>query len=788
MLKNLLRIPLRNLFHNGIYTLTNVLGMSVAVAAAIVAYINYDYAASYDDFHSNVGSIYRVIGIRAIDQKETRYGIVPLPLGPALERDLPGVGRAVRIEPAGSIVRCGNNTFDETILYADPGFFEMFTFPLAKGTADLSRRNQIVISEEYAEKLFAGQDPIGRVLTSTYSNGQVRDLVVSGVLKESPRNSSIRFDMVAASDVLVDVGLNTANDWSVWTGALFLQVTDPAALPKIADHLKRYVAVQNAANVQVQLAGYRVESIKQSHAHNEATRNNVLSRGTPASHVYGMMFLGLQMLLLACFNFVNSGIVLAGRRQKEIGVRKVLGSRRWQLVAQFLSESVLLCLVSLALGLVLAWVILPYFNDLYVFVHLTMQISGNWDFLLFLAALLIATGIGAALYPALVMSAPQPVRVLRGEYRTRRVTAVMRVLLTAQFALSIMTVIGSLSFARNADYVRDLDVGFQREGMITVPVSDGTAFARLKDEIAGNPAVESVSGSEHYFYARGALRSLRYAGVEQAALVYNVGFNFIETMRLRLVEGRAFDERLATDQDDAVVVSRMLVRELGWDSAVGKAVSLEDHRYQVVGVIEDILPSGPWRPMEPVLLRLAAPDSLGLMQVRVRPEATERVFEEIRNAWPRLFPDRTFNGFFDHPSLTEALQISENVKKNMDALGAAMVLLSCIGLLALVSLNVTARKREVGIRRVLGATTTQLVRLINRIFVVPAVCALLLADVGGYLLVKLLLGAIYTYNSGVDARALIAANIIVGVVALVTITTRVYRAASANPVQTLRHE
>ncbi len=787
MLKNFLKMSLRSLRRNKAYALINIVGLSIAIACAIVAYINYDYAQKYDAFHKNGPSIYRVFSIRHLNRQDVQYGIAPVPLGPALSRNIAGIVNSVRLEWTNAIVRNHDRVFSEHILCADNGFFSMFTFPLKSGTADLKNRSQVVISEEYANKYFGAGNPIGKTLTCLIADAQ-RELTVSGVVQKFPSNSSITFDLLASNDLLFDVGINKADDWSFWSGVLFVQVRDMGVLPALNRQLICCLQPAASANPKMPLSGFGIMPLAMVSRHNENLRSNELVSGTPISHVVGVAGMGLLLLLLACFNFINIAIAFSDQRAKEIGVRKVLGSNRFQLIMQFIGENICLCLTAMAGGLVLTKLALPAFNRLYPFVQLSLNLGKDWKLIAFLFVLLFVTGIIASLYPAMVITAPQPVSVLRGRFKTRKVSLTMRILLSFQFTLSIIMVIGSIAFAKNAEFSKKFDYGFQKNGIVSLPLPSSASFAALKSEMEKDPGIETISGCQTHIYYIGSSRNIRSGGRETEVQLFSVGFNFPETMGLRLLQGRFFQEHSAADLQEAVVVNAMLAKEMNWTAALGQVLSLEGKSYRVIGVIDDVYRGGPWVPAVPILFRMAKPEEFVWLQARVRPDAQERMLASIGSTWQRLFPKQPFQSLFQPPRLEAAIRLNQNIKTNFDAIGFIAIVLSAIGFFALVSLHIAARTKELGIRKVLGAKIGQLLFLTQRRFVTPIVIAFVLGDIGGYFLIRSLMGSIFAYHADITLTSLLLANFLVATLALAAVSTRIWRAARANPVESLRYE
>lgn len=527
MFKNYLKVAFRNLWKNKLYAIINILGLSLAIACSIVAYLNYDLQTSFDVFHKNADKIYRVLGVRTIIQNNFRFGVVPLPLSERLKQDLPSIEKVTSLDWASAIVRHQDHIFNEGIMFTDDNFFRMFTFPLKIGTADMTNKNSIVISEEYATKYFGDEQPIGKTLTITFTNGVVHELIVTGVVKKYPENSSITFNMAASSELLIDAGLNKPEDWTDWINALFIEVKNPNVIPTINDQLKKYLPIQTAANQKVPLSGFMIEPLKDVALNGRDTRNNSLNRPYPPSQIYGVAVIAALVLLMACFNFINTSLAFSSKRLKEIGVRKVIGGMRRQLLIQFLGENILLCIISMILALGLAQIFVPAFNDFFQYIHLVLNYKDNWKLILFLFSLLIITGVGAGLYPAYVISSYNPIGILKGSQKMGNISIFMRVLLTLQFSLTMISIITSIIFAQNAEYNKNFDMGFEKELVVVVPIMNEQTFTIYKNEIRNNSNIVNISGSGNHIIYSGSRRAVKHLNTEREAGIFWVGFNYM---------------------------------------------------------------------------------------------------------------------------------------------------------------------------------------------------------------------------------------------------------------------
>jgi putative ABC transport system permease protein len=788
MLKNYITVAFRSLLRNKWYTTINVIGLSLGIACVIVAFVIYTDAAHFDAFHKNYNSIYRVIGVRTINDKDVRVGIVPLPLGSRLLQDCPQVERAVRVDRLEGYVRKNDKVFSERIEFADSGFFEMFTFPLMAGTADLTKANQILISEEYAKKYFGDENPIGEILSVTMPNSNPINMIVSGVLKPYPYNSSLKFDILASSKVLVDIGWDEPANWGHITWALFIQVPDPASLPAVRDKLNEYLPIQAAANPNGVLKQLSLDPLKDVAIKSQSTRSNSLQRFINDSAVYGIGLWAILILLMGCFNYINTALAYSHQRLKEIGVRKVMGSSKSNLVIQFLIEHFVVCVVALILGLCLAELLAPGLNNLFPFMDLRVNPIQSTSLLLFLVVIIISTAIGAGSYPAYVISSFNPVGIFRSRFKTGKTSAATKVFLCFQLSLSMAAVTGAIVFAQNSEFNKNLDLGYETHNVINVGVENAQRFTVLKNEIQNHPGINVISGSQTPIRISNVPTVVQYASERREANIFTVGFDYIEALKLRLKEGRSFNWKTPTDTSNCVVINATLAKELGWTSSADQTVTIHDKSYQVIGVVEDFFNYGTFRQITPCVFRACGPDQYSVMNILVQPGQSETVINFLRTTWSRLFPDIPISAntqdFFD----AEAIQVSENISIFHAVLAMMAILIASMGIFALVSLNMVRRAKEVGIRKVLGASISQIMLLTNREMIILLVLASIVADIGGSFFIRLLMDSVWKYHIGISGIVKLTGNLIIVFGVILTAGWQIWKTAHANPIESLKYE
>jgi len=791
MFKNYFKVAYRNLWNNKLYAVINIFGLSVAMAYAIVAYLNHTYNYNFDAFHPNAGKIFRIKTVRLFNGQEQSWAIAPRPLAPALQEDFPAIEKAVRLTRSNATFRHGDKIFNESVLHVDPAFFEMFNFPLKYGnTGGLRDKNKLVLSEALASKYFGNENPVGKQITLRYGDSQPREFFVGAVAQKIPDHSSIQFDALAALDILLDVGSDKANDWSDWTHAAFVQASEPAQIATLQRQFDRYIAAHNAVAPDWQIARFYFDPLRRlaMHAWDENLRSDILKRAMHPAGMISPSIIALLLLLMACFNYINTAIAFSSKRLKEIGVRKVIGGSRRQLIAQFMSENILLCVIAMIVALALAEIFVPIHDNMWTYFELTLDYSENVGLLTFLAGLLLAMGIVAGGYPAFYISAYHPVTVLRGKQKFGGTSWFTRILLTFQFTVSMLTLIAGLVFIRNADFLKNLDLGYDKDLVVVVPLPEAKYYEPYRHAIEKNPNLVSIAGSRQHVGRNWYTRTAESAAFKTQADILRVGDDYLSTMKLRLTAGREFDPGLTTDLDEAVIVNQKLVDEFGWNEPLHQTVAFDSARYTVIGVVENFYNDGVWRPIASCIFRLIKPEDFRFLVARVQGENLKTTSEFLRSEWQRVVPDVPYEGYYQDEVMAEAISVSESIKTMFIYISGLAVAISAMGLFALVSLNIAKRTKEFGIRKVLGATVLHIINLVNKEFTRLLIAAGLIASVCGYFAVKALIASIYAYHVGFSVAPFVLAGFAVFLIAVLTVGSQVLKVATANPVDSLRYE
>lgn len=793
MIKNYLKITIRSLAKSKEFVLINVLGMGVALALCIVAYLNYDYNASYDIQHENASDIYRVNFIRDFQGRQTKNGISPLPLGDMIRDKITGVDKVIRYIPNGGNFRIKDELFNAGISYADDEFLDLFTFNLKSGTADdFKDKSRIFISSELSVKYFGQEDALGKQITNVLDSG-TREYIIAGVFEKMPHNSSFQFDVVTHIDNYFDINSSfDEGDWRFWV-TLFLEIENPKDVAFVENELQQYKKQQNKAKEDYQVSQFYLDPFEGMAVRSESenVNNHWFRNSLPSAAAIAPSIMSGLLLLIAIFNFTNTSIAISSRRLKEIGIRKVMGSRRKQLIVQFLTENLFLCILSGVLAILLAELLVPAYNNMWDFLTLDLDYLTNIGFLSFMFALLLLTGLMAGIYPALYISKFEPTAILKGTFKFGGNNWVTKGLLWLQFLITINAIVCAVGFIQNAQYQKNFDLGFSTDNIIFSYVNGNDEYEAYRNELVENTKIQSISATKHHIMSSAYGDPIKYEDILRDVTIYEVGHDYFEVMDIELVEGRNFKEDSETDIKESVIVNKTFLDEFGWtkEEAIGKRVVwLDTVQLFVVGTVTDLYTSALWGELEPAMFRLNKKEEYSRILVKAANKDLKEVNEFMEEKWKIVFPDRIYFGRYMNENMAEATLVNKNILILFAFLGTIAALLSASGLYAMVSLNIIKRTKEIGVRKVLGASISNIAKKLNQQFAI----ILLLAAVGGSLLsyftLDALMGSIWEYYKQADLITFISGTGLIFTISILTVGFRIYGAASMNPVSTLRSE
>ncbi len=797
MIKNYLMITLRSMLKNKLFLSINIVGMAIAIACCIVAYFNWDFNVSFDSHHVNAASIYRVNSVREFQGRQTSYGYVPIALGNAIRQNVSEVDAVVRYSPGGGNFRIGDELFQTNVTNVDPEFFKLFTFEFLEGNGELKDKSQIVINDELARKYFGSESALGKMMVQVLDSGKTKEFIVAGIFRKQPTNSSFpdpaftRYENQFNAEQFVGDRQYNENTW-YFRNTLFLQINDPSRVASIQAQLKPYTENNNKIREDFIIRDFVLQSLvgmAVDDSYNE--RPGTWTReGSPLAAVVGIGVMGIFVLLIACFNLTNTAVAISSRRLKEIGIRKVMGSTRKHLIFQFIGETTLTCLLALVLGIAIGeWFLIPAFNNLWPDLKLEPDYFGRPNFLIFMGSALLFTSLLAGSYPAFYISKFQPTSILKGKLKFGGTNYFTRFLLTMQFAISLIGIVCSFAFTDNAKFQQEFDLGFNKEGLVFTYVNGRAEFETYRNAISENKDIISIAGSQHHVYSSSFNDPIKHEDKEIEVDILDVGEDYVPTVGLTLLEGRNFTTDSETDRKESVIVTEGLVRELDLKDPIGKElIWMDTVKYYIVGVVKDIYNRGLWEQMEPCMFRYGAKDKVNHILVKVPSDKLKSVNHFMGEKWKELFPNRIYNGRFMDAEIVEANTVNNNIVIMFVFLGTVALLLSATGLFTLVSLNIIKKMKEIGVRKVLGASVANLARVINLEFAIILLFSCVIGAFAGAWMAGMLMKSIWKYYLDATAVTMIVSAVILLVVSALSIGYKVYSTTRLNPANVLRDE
>lgn len=787
MISNYGKIALRNFIKNRTFVLINILSLSIGLACCIVSYLNYDHNTSFDEQHENVNKIYRINYSQQDGDYLRNYGVVPLPISNE-SSILANVSDVTRYSEWHRNVKKDDSYFNLNVGFVNDNFLDVFDFALKRGSKKaLGNRAAIIISSEMAVRLFGEVDIIGQTLTYVH-RGVEKSYVIEGVLDKIPTNSSFQIDALTHID---NLEIEQPNDlWNSFS-TTFLVVNDNQSVSSIEEHLNEFAGNWSPVFRHEAQKQYYLDPLKGMASRAEA--NNVigpLEVSLPWAMVLVPSVISALILLIACFTFTNTSIASASSRLKEIGMRKVMGGRKNQIIFQFLAESLVICLLAIIVAIPISSFLAIQYSQLLPFLDLELAISGNIGFFSFIFGLLLLTGLIAGSYPALYLSKFQPTQILKGNLKYKSVGRLTKILLTGQFAFAMLTITSSVMFIQNAQYQKDIDLGYDTEQTIVVRFGgEEHIYHALNNELANNPRITALTASVDHVGRRYHNATVSHRGETFGIVGLDVGPNYIQTIELELLQGRDFDENRASDYEESVIINEFFVKAQGWEDPIGKKLTYQDTiNYYVIGVVKDFYFDAFNSPIQPLWLRFKKPDEYNYLIAKTDPLIAASVMEEIKGSWRDLFNSEISDiKPPDYPK-NEGTAINSIILKVLVFMGSIAAVMSMIGFFSLVSLNLFGRMKEIGVRRVLGSSITNIIKVINKDYILILLVGIITGSLASHFLVPMLMGNIWAYHIDGNIILTLASILLMLLTCIITVGVRVVKAANTNPVYLLKDE
>lgn len=789
MLKHYLKIALRNLLRNKAYSGINILGLSAGLVSCLIIGLYVQNELSYDRYHEKADRIYRLANHIAGASFENGIAKVSGPWGQEARAEIPEVEAVCRFVFAGEALleREGERFYEPGGLFADPSVFELFSWPLLEGRPEeaLQAPNTMVVARPFAEKYFGKESPLGKTLTVN----QETEYRITGVVEAPPANSHFTFDFLLSMASFQHLDLNS---WTLlnqyYTYLLLRPGTDPAAVAEKMDALLAQHLDEETSEAYTPF----LQAIRSIHLESKLHRE--MSLNSDRSYVYIFGSVALFILFIACLNFINLATARAMQRAKEVGVRKASGANRRELMLQFLGESMLITLVAALISIGLAGLVLPYVSD-----FLDLNLALNWQENYWLSgglpALVLLVGLLSGAYPALVLSAYKPAAVLKGRLSASGSPLLRKALITSQFVVSIFLIIATLAAGGQMRYIRDKNLGFNKEQVLVLPFRSTPSPERVKtfrDELSRLPGVISVSASANR--PGGSDFGVPYeavglpAGRQPAMRCLVIDEAFLEAYQMEMAAGRGFSREFPTDSS-AYLVNETAAKQLGWDNAVGQQLAMPAIGRSpgpIIGVVRDFHFRSMHEPISPLFFFIQ-PAWFSQFSLRLETEGMERTLASIEGKWAAFEPGYPFAYSFFDESFDSLHQAEQRTAAIIQWFTILAILLTCLGIFGLASFLAARRTREIGIRKVMGATSARIFGLLAWNFLALVLLAFAIAALPAWWAAQRWLGS-FAFHIELQWQHFLLAGALAMGIALLSVSWQSLRAAVGNPAEALRHE
>jgi putative ABC transport system permease protein len=799
MFKNYFKTAFRNLRRNKIYSFINIAGLSIGLACAMLIMLYVKDEVSFDKFHKNVNNIYRVVSKNKHNGTEYKDGNTGFLQGPRFKQNVSGIDRFVRVQSGSEDIKIGNEIQAQDLLYVDSSFFSVFTFPLLSGNSKtcLIEPHSIVLSEDAAKKYFGTADAVGKLIMLKNDSVFI-PYKVTAVAKRCPQNSSIQFTALLPFKETAADAQNNDNWYNFFLNTFV--VLNPNVNPQNVNKQMQAFYIKDAAitfkqmiekyggGADASMGAYFLQPYTNMHMSTELPAQNGLTNASNPMYAYILSGIALFVLIIACINFINLTVARSVKRSKEIGIRKVIGGNRKQLIIQFLGESFLLCTIAFVFAVLLVQLILPLFNDLS---NKALSLSYLFDAKLIggYILLFLITSLLAGFYPALILSGYNPVQTLYSRFNIGGKNYLQKSLVVLQFTLASFLIIATFTIYSQFNFLTNTKLGYDDSNLVLVNKDrirhiDAALF---KNELMKSPDIIGVSAKNGGVWRTGA----KTGNDSSMQFAYEtIDESYLPLLKIPLIEGRNFSAAFPSDSTNSVIVNESFVKKAGWKNPIGEIVNFfynNNEIYHVIGVVKDYHFASLNEKIIPQLFTMKNDNLYGTYYIKIKPNAQTASLKLIQKTFKKLYPMSPYSYVFkDEQNLKEYEAVAK--WKQILLFGAILtIFISCIGLFGLSVLSAEKRTKELGIRKVLGASVRNVVSILSADFLKLVLIALVIAIPLSWLAANKWLEN-YPYRISLSWWLFATGSILVIFIALATVSFQAIKAALQNPVKSLRME
>lgn len=812
MIKNYFKIAIRNLWKNKSYALINIVGLSVAFGSAMLLFLTAHFELSFDDFQENKDRIFKVYFKKISPEKTKFVSNMPAPLKPALATEFnTEIKYSTRIMDSGTQIVQGDKTISESINYVDADFLKMFSFKMLKGNPNtaLNDLKSIVLNEEIAQKVFGETDPMGKTITLNFG-GKLESFTVTGITEKAPENSTIENEMMIRFENNPNYQ-DTKERWDSNYHVAYVQLADNIIVDSFEKRIKSFTKKYYEGDINQllkegakpdernEVLSIRLMPLSEEHFEKREAGNRSIDKSYP---IILLIICGL-IVLIACINFINLSIARSLNRAKEVGMRKALGALKNQIVGQFWGEALILCIIGFAIGGLLATLMMPSYNAMFRS-HLSLQNLLNPEVVILLIISFLAITFIAGAYPAFAVAKFNTIEVLKGKIKmSARSGGLRSSLIITQFCIAILLISCTIVIWKQIDFLRNKPLGFDESQVISIPVghevSGDKVLEFMRNKLANQPQILSITGADiNVGSGKDGSNMKSVFGFEMDGKSYstnglNVDYDYVKTLGIKLVAGREFSRQFPSDKPRNIVINESMAKQLGFNkptvaAAIGKNIPLGDSLGRtIVGVVKDYHFESLKNKIEAITYFLQNNFGIAYIFVKITPNAPKETMDLLESTYKEIVPKSEFQGSFLDENTNNQYKREERFSQIVMSAAILAILLSCMGLFAIALMVMAQRTKEIGIRKVLGASIPSLVFLLSKEFLILVAIAFIIASPIAYYAMNKWL-ADFVYHIEIDASAFIMAGGLAVFIALFTISFQSIRAALMNPVKSLKSE
>jgi putative ABC transport system permease protein len=798
MLRNYLKVILRNIRERKIYSLISITSLTIGLSCSMMILLFIRYEFSFDKFHEDASHIFRVL--REQQGEGTLWNSSEHPLAAALKKDFPEVVKATRVKKNDEVgvVESGTQSFyEEGIYFADQDFLDIFSFPLRSGERSTALKEpfSVLLTQEMAEKYFGDENPMGKTIKIKEWYSQKKyDYKVSGVLKNIPKNSHFTFDFLISYNTLYSLkkgGKNSVETWSYFEPKTYIKLNtqaDPRGLEeKFPAFLKRYKGESAKSEIM------HLQPLTDIHLGGNVKFE--LETNSDMRIIYMFSAIAFFILIIACLNYINLSVAQSSKRAVEVGMRKVVGAGKSQLIRQFLGESLIFSVFAFLISLVVIDLVLPIFNSL-MERDLTLDLLNNLDLLFIFLGITFFMGLLSGSYPAFLVSSFQPAQIIKGNLKIgSKKSAVFRnSLVVVQFAISIILLIGTFVIHEQLHYIHNKNLGFDKEQIITVYTMDQNLKRNpesFKMELLKNPDILGVSASLDL--PTTIRRSLSIEWIEQGRKRDSemnftfVDYDYFDVYDIKIEKGRTFSAEFPTDQKQAVVLNRTAAKDLGWDDPIGRKLLVQGREWTIIGVVDDFhYQSLHWK-IDPLVFIFYKGRGMDYFSIKISPDNIPGTLDAIEEQWKKFSPEFPFQFTFLDERIDRIYRAEERLGTSFNIFSFLTLAVACMGLFGLTSFLLEQKRKEISIRKILGADSKRIIFLLSKEYMKCLIIAVVVAWPIGYLVMNKWLQN-FVYRTSIGIENFVLSGLLAFIFAFLTVSYHSMKAVANDPVDSLRYE